>query len=483
MPDEAAEATLTNALELLSTARFSIGGEDQLAELRGRQSAAAGGEDEAKRLEGAWNNQLAKIQVRIGTLLKTDAVSFLLGAGVSKGCGGILIGSVPLEVERAILQDCAPGEDGEPVPNWLFCFYLSAARTADNPATIPTTREQIILRRTEVTDLQARALPANYEKVLSQLWRWRSALPQSGGKLGLDGSPAQEFKANDLDECLRRTARALAERCQLPTAELTGGMGTFDDFLRKILTRPLNLKRGNIFTLNYDTLVEQAADAAGVILIDGFIGTLRRVFRPECYDQDLYFPAQTTEGRVHRLERVAHLYKLHGSITWRRTPPDWDNPYGVTCAQEMVRDDETLLIYPTPAKFGDTLGMPYAELFRRFATCIVRPQTTLITLGYGFGDDHVNAIVRQALAVPSFTLVVVDPNPTSSFVDRLRERADRRVWISSGKTFGTFDGFVRHILPDLKDEDVKRRVVETYRALEDRGEPPAQRSQEHANGE
>jgi hypothetical protein len=231
-----------------------------------------------------------------------------------------------------------------------------------------------------------------------------------------------------------------------------------------VLTRPLNLKRVNVFTLNYDTLVEQAADAEGVVLVDGFVGTVRRVFRPESYDHDLYFPAETTEGRVHRFDRVAHLYKLHGSITWRAGQPDWNNPYGVAAGPDEP-NEQTALIYPTPAKIGETLGMPYAELFRRFAGAVVRPQSTLFVLGYGFGDDHVNAIIRQALTVPSFTLVIVDPNPISDFVEALKSASDRRVWIFSGRTFGTFGGFVERVLPDLRDEDVRRKIAATWRAL------------------
>jgi hypothetical protein len=73
--------------------------------------------------------------------------------------------------------------------------------------------------------------------------------------------------------------------------------------------------------------------------------------------------------------------------------------------------------------------------------------------------------VRQALAVPSFTLVIVDPNPQSDFVAKLRCQTDLRVWILAGSTFGTFTGFVRDALADLRDESIRRNVMETHRAL------------------
>src|SRR5690606_7679700 len=112
--------------------------------------------------------------------------------------------------------------------------------------------------------------------------------------------------------------------------------------------------------------------------------------------------------------------------------------YGIKCTTAVTDGDERLLIYPTPAKYGETLGMPYSELFRRFAGTVVRPQAVLIAIGYGFGDDHVTAVIHNALAIPSFTLVIVDPRPTSDFVAKLRETRDTRVWIVQGPNIGTF---------------------------------------------
>ena len=465
MNDNATKGSPTNVWALISGTQFTIGSDDQLTELRGKYSTEPGDKVGQDKLQEDWHAQLAKIRVKVGTLLKIDTVSLLLGAGASVGCGGLLIGKIPLELELDLVEQAGLPGDESSIPAWLLCFYLGAAHAGMASIAVPTTREQIIDRCAELAAATAEALPVNYELLLSQLWRWRSALPATGGLLRLGDAPGIDLVGEHLEDCIKRTAGALANSCQLPTEDKVDGTGAFEDLLRKILTRPLNLKRGNIFTLNYDTLVEQAADAGGVVLIDGFVGTLRRIFRPECYDQDLYFPAQTTEGRVHRLDRVAHLYKLHGSITWRSTQSEWDNPYGVTCVQGRGGADDGLLIYPTPAKLGETLGMPYAELFRRFSSCVSRSQSTLIVVGYGFGDEHVNAIVRQALLTPSFTLVIVDPNPTSPFVQRLRAAGDRRVWVFSGQTFGTLAGFVQHVLPDLRDEDVRRRVVETYRAL------------------
>lgn len=435
--------------------QFSIGGETLYS------SARAAGPNEHETLED--------VRLRVGTLLKAETVSFLLGAGASVDCGGVLLGSVPIEIEKAMCEEGVSGKSKLRVQRWLKAFYLGARHAGS--ANIPATREEILERKEALDGQSPQQLDVNFERVLATLHRWRSALPANGKHrlrvegVGAEGNVSIDITTDDLDKTIHYATRALAGACNLPTNGKEAGVSTHKAFLRKVLTRPLNLKRANVFTLNYDTLIEQAADAEGIVLIEGFVGAQRRVFRPESYEQDLYFPAETTEGRVHRLDRVLHLYKLHGSITWVASDPTIDNPYGVESKLVDPATEQRLLIYPTPAKYGETLGMPYAELFRRFANAIVRPQSVLFVIGYGFGDDHVNMIVRQALAVPSFTLVIVDPSPQSPILSELQKQKDGRVWIATGPTLGTFKGFVEQVLPDLRDEEITKKVLATHRAL------------------
>jgi len=466
-----AEPWRMSAIDLRSS-RFEIGGDNVLPTSVPADATSDVRTDGDGRKQG---EALDDIRVRIGTLLKTETVSLLLGAGASVDCGGQLIGAIPVVIERALQSEGITVTAKPRIRRWLPVFYL-ALRNCGGRDNTPVTRAAILARRQDLCVADPWPFGVNFEQVLALLHRWRAALPETGGRLRVDGSPALDAKADDLDAALVHATRALARACDLPVAGKQASHSTYKTLVRKLLTRPLNLKRVNVFTLNYDTLVEQAADAEGVVLLDGFVGTQRRVFRPESYEQDLYFPAETTEGRVHRFDRVLHLYKLHGSITWTACEPTIDDPYGVQSAPFDPEASQPLLIYPTPAKYGETLGLPYSELFRRFAAALARPQSVLFVIGYGFGDEHVNAIIRQALAVPSFTLVIVDPAPKSEFLQTLREQRDRRVWVAEGPSLGTLAGFVDHVLPDLRDEEIRKKVLATHRALANdsarQGDPP-----------
>jgi len=92
----------TTAWAMLDDACFEIGGDDQFARLRGKSEPQGDGDSHA--MDDEWEGALRQLRVRMGTLLKTDSVSFLLAAGASVDCGGVLFGTVPREIEKRLLE-------------------------------------------------------------------------------------------------------------------------------------------------------------------------------------------------------------------------------------------------------------------------------------------------------------------------------------------------------------------------------------------
>jgi len=232
----------------------------------------------------------------------------------------------------------------------------------------------------------------------------------------------------------------------------------YRNFLKRIISRPTNLRRTNLFTTNYDLIFERVMDEMGLLYVDGFVGGTRHFFQPQAFNYDYYYPATTTEGRVSRLERVLHFYKLHGSLNWAESNDSSPgNVYGVE-KKEPVSDHENLLVYPTPMKEHETIGFPYCELLRRFAGIIQQPQSVLITYGYGFGDAHINRAIYEALNIPSFQLVIVSYDWTPSL---------RRIWDHArdlpcvgfvvGKEYAGWQTFANELIPDLPTIELEER--------------------------
>lgn len=245
-------------------------------------------------------------------------------------------------------------------------------------------------------------------------------------------------------------------------------------FVKKLLQRPNNLKRVNLFTTNYDMAFDYALDNLGVHYINGFMGVHNRCFRPEVYDYDLYYPGQSITGKVHRAEKVLKYYKIHGSLSWLATKPTVSNTYGI---KEIplnndfkVDEDKELMIYPCVSKKSFTLDLPYSELFRQFSQAINQPQSVLFCVGYSFYDEHINDIIKQALTIPSFTLIIANYSQTldvNSPIEELKALKDKRIIIldETDANQSTFIGFVDSIMPDLYEEEENELIVNTMQKI------------------
>lgn len=192
------------------------------------------------------------------------------------------------------------------------------------------------------------------------------------------------------------------------------------NFLLSFASRTGNRERLNIFTTNYDRLIEVGAELAGVHLMDRFVGTMMPIFRSSRLNLDIHYNPPGIRGEPRYLEGVARLTKLHGSVDWIQNENEIRRvglPFGANDIAPYLNapglkgaDALKVMIYPNSAKDRETAEYPYVELFRDFAAAICRPNSTLVTYGYGFGDEHINRVIHDMLTIPSTHLVVISFN-------------------------------------------------------------------------
>lgn len=379
-------------------------------------------------------NKVERLKALIKKYLELNNVSILTGAGTSYHLNAPLIRAIPTEIHEALvgnetvkdeyerqLQELATSEEGfKSVSLEAFINYLQAKRfilaTAKKEATsLDSLIEAIQKKLFDLCNTEIIALHKDYNS----------------------------------DDRLKENKYYYHEK-----------------FAKKILQRPINLRRINLFTTNYDLAFEHAFDNAGIQYINGFSGFSKRCFRPETYDYDIYYPGQTTSGTVHRAEKVLRYYKLHGSLSWISKEADSGNYYGIEeVAISKEKPDHELIVYPCVTKKTFTLDLPYSELFRLFSCAIKQDQSVLFCLGYSFNDEHINDIIYQSLSIPSFTLFIVDYIGTGNpEIQRLKDLKDPRIIIIEGEG-AKFTNFVSEVLPDLCEEDDDIKIAETINKL------------------
>jgi hypothetical protein len=242
-------------------------------------------------------------------------------------------------------------------------------------------------------------------------------------------------------------------------------------FLLTFASRAASRERLHIFTTNYDRVVEYGCDLLGLRVIDRFVGRLKPVFRASRLGIDLHYNPPGIRGEPRYLEGVIRLTKLHGSIDWRQEATS-GVPSILRAALPLgAKEDhpdlpehprDGLIVYPNPAKDVETLEYPYAELFRDFAAAACQPNAVLLTYGYGFGDDHINRVLRDMLSIPSTHLAIISYDGAGGRIARFCEETgrDEQMTLLIGDHFGDLSTLVEHYLPKPAIDRTTWRMVE-----------------------
>jgi hypothetical protein len=140
-----------------------------------------------------------------------------------------------------------------------------------------------------------------------------------------------------------------------------------------------------IFTPNYDLLLEEAFERSRLPYFDGFTGSHKPFFDPTSISEDSLPP------------RWSRMWKIHGSLGWELKP---------NAIIRTGKREATQLIYPDHLKYEQIARQPYSALFERLRDFLTTPDTILICSGFSFFDAHISAVLDEALSANTHTAVL-----------------------------------------------------------------------------
>lgn len=212
----------------------------------------------------------------------------------------------------------------------------------------------------------------NVENVLSRL---QMKLDAVGSGDTLSGLKADELAM--MEESVRKTiARLVTPDLKVLPADFPHRK--FARWLGKTSRRsPVE-----VFTVNYDVLLEHALESERIPLFDGFVGA----YQPFFHADSLRRPESAPGANWTR------LWKMHGSVTWRRI-----EQHGRFRVARAAPDPAGEMIFPSFRKYDESRQQPYAAFVDRLTRVLEQDDALLIVSGFAFADEHINNLIVGAL--------------------------------------------------------------------------------------
>lgn len=394
-------------------------------------------------------------RVLLASLLRLENIGVLLGAGASVSAGGSTM--------KQLWSDFLWSWPGH--ADWLLNQGLITANERTPALTRPTFLGPLppVVPPLSGTPPPPPSTP-NIEELADRL---EIAILEWDRQLNTLAAPAKQARAAMLRSILH-AAKLNDTLWSHASDPATDGLGAHRSLLQKLTSaRQPGQSAPWVFTTNYDLAIEWAAESVDIQVINGFLGLHNRRFSPQSFD--LGFRNIQARGEARFGAYNIYLTKLHGSLTWKEVDHDLFEVPASQAWPELNdfikggRDDLGYRVLPRAAKYLQTIGYVLGEMFRRFAEFLARPQAALLVAGYGFGDEHINRLIRSALLNPTLQVVIYlpefmgDPNDASlaPTVRRLLALQNPRLTIVGGGPQAHLSALVEQLPnPVIFDESV-----------------------------
>lgn len=231
------------------------------------------------------------------------------------------------------------------------------------------------------------------------------------------------LSSDELAQLETQICKYIAKAVAPPESEIPSDLphDQFSSWLKAVSRkRPIE-----IFTTNYDVLIERSLEALRVPLFDGFVGSYRPYFDASLFDRD---NAEVANSWV-------RLWKIHGSVTWHLAE--------LGSVKSIYRGEigfDGEMILPSHYKYDESRKMPYRAMHDRLGRILDQPGTTLITCGYSFSDEHINEtlITHSDRSNATVVALMFEELDESSAVIRLSK--DRMNFTVLGPSSGRYKG-------------------------------------------
>ncbi|MBC6998343.1 SIR2 family protein [Cytophaga sp. FL35] len=147
-----------------------------------------------------------------------------------------------------------------------------------------------------------------------------------------------------------------------------------------------------LFTTNYDLVLEKSAESLLIPFYDGFIGANEPFFASESLESSSKYDSPPISW--------IRLWKLHGSLGWFWKENKDGKSHRVvrltSGAKEKFPNAE-LVIYPSKDKYESSRKQPFISYFDRLKSFLIEGEGIFIISGYSFSDEHLNEVIFNAL--------------------------------------------------------------------------------------
>lgn len=298
---------------------------------------------------------------------RREKLVIIIGAGASVPMGIPAMKGFTKEFEKHCDEILSKDE-----AKWFIKYILRYLKKAANLGRF-WDLEELLLRVRELKNAENSAI--------TKLYRKFSFRGNSKSKDKFDQkitSMAQEYS-----ELERELLKFIREKCIRP--DIKKGVEIYSNLFK--LSKNFDLE---IFTTNYDPIIENVCDNINIPYADGFMpegNTGYFSWNPESlYTQNL------------------NLFKLHGSITWYKDSSGKIIKFPIDISK--MGDVQSVIIYPT--EYKELFKPPFNRLYFEFTKSIFK-STNCLAIGHSFRDDYMRELLLEKIRQEKYKLTIIDP--------------------------------------------------------------------------